>query len=342
MIRSLHPLDAARYAFFGAPGRSNRAYTLENLGSEIQPRLPIMEAARLSLSSQGKGVCALAWINGNQVMGIVAARQRSGPRTWEVSHLVLGSDYDRGCVDLLKRTCQEVARKGGERVFIRLIADDPLVEEARMCGFVPCLRELRYRGRRRLTPNTRPMSVRRKGPPDEYSLFQLYTASTPSQTRLMVGTTFGQWASSRERSRGRHREYVYERDGVVRGWIRTNQRFGAAQLTMMIHPDEETSISALLDHGLTRLTRTNTVYCMVPDHQTLLERVLLQRGYEVVSEHVTLARSMVAPAKTEETRKGITAATAWPGSPIVLAEPSGPAEAEIGRHISSVRNSRTD
>lgn len=306
MIRPLHPIDVPRYALFGGPGWSSRSYTLDSLLREPRPRLSVMDAARLSLVSQRKDACAWAVTRGSQVLGIAAARPRSGLGTWEVDQLLLGTDDDPAYLELLRKVCQGVARKGGEKVFIRLPGLDPLVDVARLCGFVPSDREHLYVGPQGPAPYERPSGLREKGQIDEFDLFRLYNASTPSETRLLVGVTFDQWRSSRNRSpRGCH-EFVYERDGVIRGWVRISRRFGVGQLVSMLHPDADVDVDALIDYGLSRLSGANSVYCLVPKYQLYLRRLLKQKGYQDKSEYVTLVKSMVVPARTEERGQAVT------------------------------------
>ena len=281
-------------------GLGNRAYTVDDLSGDRRPRLSVLEAARLSLSLQSRRVCSAAWTENNQVVGIAAARPRSGPRAWEVAQLLLSQDDDSGSIDLLDSVSQRVARGGGERVFIRLRKDDPQVDLVGRSGYIPCARELVYKGRGRLTSGMRSISVREKSSADDYGLFQLYLASSTSETRLAVGVTFDQWASSRERTRGRRRELVFERDGQIKGWLRTVQRFGASQLTAIIHPEEETNIGALIDQGLERLKGATTLRCLVPEHQELLQRLLVQSGFQAVAEYLTLVKSMVVQVRNEE------------------------------------------
>ena len=309
MIRPLRPSDATRYALLGGACRSNRAYTLDSLGREPHTPLSIVQVARLGLVLPGERACRWVCKCGGQIAAIAAARPRSGLQTWEIAHLLTALDAEAVCDGLLRKACEGVARVGGERVFIRFQTRDPLVGTARVCGFIPCAHELLYHGRQRPGYNRSFAFLREKTPSDEYGLFQLYNASTPSETRLAAGLTFDQWRSSREQSRGRSREIVYERDGVVRGWLRTVQHAGVGKITVVMHPGDEADVGDLIDYGLARLTGIGMVYCLVPKHQVLMQRLLLQRGYEVLTEYVTLVRSMLAPARRKKTRKAVTIAS---------------------------------
>ena len=308
VIRPLHPLDITRHRLFGGAGMSNRARTLDSLSREKHRRMSMLAATRLGLAPQAKGVCSLTMTDGGQIVGIAAARRRSGPRSWEVSQLLLAPDQDAGGLDLIKALGQSVADRGGERVFIKLQTDDPLVGMGTSRGLVPCAHELLFRGVRRSLAGTRSTTIRKKRPSDDHDLFRLYNASTPSQSRFLIGVTFDQWLSSLEQSRGRAREHVFEEGSQVRGWVRTVRRSGAGTLQIMVHPDSDASLSALMDFGLTEVAGAKKVFCLVQEHEVLMQRLLVQRSFEVVGEYATLVVTMTVPSRDEKTRHAVTVA----------------------------------
>ena len=304
MIRSLQLLDLARWTVRPLKN-SSRVYTLDSLCNQGSSTLSRLEVIGLVSPPKNRGACSLVWLHDGDFLGLASARRRSGPGTWEFAQLVLDSDHTHGSVDLLRQVWQAVARRGGERIFIRLRRDDPLVNDCRLTGFVKSTRELLYKGRRRSTSNSSSVHLRRRKASDEYGLFRLYNASTPSEVRSIVGMTFEQWRSSLERSRRRSREFVYEKDGQVRGSLRAIQHSGATMLSIMSHPDLNSSTEALLDFGLERLASTDAVYCLIAQHQVQVERLLFQRGFEVAGDYVTFVRSMVATARSERARGAI-------------------------------------
>ena len=254
------------------------------------------------------------WWYSNRVYGLATARQRSGPQSWEITHLFLGPDGENRLTDLLEMVSRTVGSKGGQRVFLRLRQDDPLADAVRQSGFFPCVNEVLYMGPSNRTaglsslPSESLVSLRKKKRGDNYALFQLYNAATPSEIRSTVGMTFDQWMASCERGGGHSQEFVLDTNSGVRGWLKCSRHSGSGQLSAMVHPDYEDLLAPVVDFGLERLKAANALYCLVPEHQESLKRVLWQRGFEAASEYVILVKSMVVKVK-EGSRVRATAAS---------------------------------
>lgn len=302
MIRPLQPLDIVRYALLAGRGAGNRAFTLDSLGRSTPGRVSPMTIPALNLSVLARPAQAVTWIKDRRVVSIGAARPRSGPRTWEVSHLLLGQGV-LDPADLLAFLTQQIARRGGERVFIRLLSDDPLVDTVQAVGFIHISREILYRARRQDRPSG-PVP-RRKTDADEFAIYQLYTASTPMENRLWTGVTFDQWNMARERTLGRSKEFVVDADHGIKGWLKTVRRLRSSSATLMVCDDDESTATELIDFAMASLPRYADVLWLVSEHQTVLQSVFRRRGCNVDSEYVTLVRSMVTPALDIENREAL-------------------------------------
>ena len=310
VIRPFRLLDAARRPLRTEVGRRDRVYTLDALLSGGSPTLSVPEAVRLTVPPGSRSVCSLAWVESNKVNGLACARQRSGPSAWELKHLLFGVDDEGGQVGLLERVCQAVARRGGEKVFIRVRADDPLTVTARKAGFVSSTNELLFARRHTVHHATREF-VRTRTRSDGYGLFRLYNASTPVEVRTAVGMTFEQWSASMEPSRARPAELVYEREGQLRGWLRVTQGSKNALLSLMSGGEQGADAeTALVDTALELVAEGVTAHCLVPEYQASLSQMLSDRGFEMAGEYVTLVRSMAVAARQEE--KARTAITTAP------------------------------
>lgn len=302
-IKPLNPLDVLLCCALGLPGRSNRACPLSSLGGEKPPGAAMVQVSRAGLWLRGKG-CTWVWRHGSRLTGLVTATQRSGPKSWEVTHLFLASGGETHLPELLERAAQTAGEHGCERVFLRLRRSDPLVDVARRGGFFPCVPEVLYRGLppqpgreiQRFSDGTL-TSLRERARIDDHDLFRLYNAATPSEVRDATGMTFDRWMSSREHLRGRWHEFVLVRDGAVRGWMRSSRKSRVGQLETAIHPDHEALLLTVVDFGLERLSRARHVYCLVPEYQVAFERILTQKGFQQVEQFLTLVNSLAITAK---------------------------------------------
>jgi hypothetical protein len=210
-----------------------------------------------------------------------------------------------GCGELLRSLCQSVARKGGERVFIRLHNQDPLVTVAALRGFALCGHELLYRGVARPAADERSAGIRERTGSDTYNLYRLFSTAAPREARLSCGLNLDQWASSCERWPRHSREFVQEMDGVIAGWGVTARQAAIGKIRLTVHPDHEQTVASLLNHGLSQLSASKTAYCIVSQDQVLLQRLLEQRGFQVAGEYVTMVRSLVVSASNEESRRAV-------------------------------------
>ena len=241
--------------------------------------------------------------------GISSSRRRSGPTTWELAHLWLNPDDASDVADLFSLTCQLAARRGCHRIFARLRKDDSLVGDARKAGFTHCVDELLYRrsGRKPAADAAR-LGVRARSPADDYNLFRLYNASTPAEVRTTVGMTFDQWRHSKERSR-KSSEFVLESGGQLVGWLRINRSRQSAIIEIAAHPEHRGSDETLLGFALDRLQTIPSVSCLVGSYQFGLQSLLVESGFAIDQEFVTLARPMVISERTPERRHAVTVAS---------------------------------
>ncbi len=240
-----------------------------------------------------------AWVCAGQdgIRALASIRQRSGPKSWELSHLYSHSSSDQAVVRLLERTAAGAGMRGAERVFLRVGADSGVLQAARLAGYFPSHYEVVYQG----TPERSGPShslfdadshLRPRLPEDDHALFRLYNAATPVRVRQLVGMTFDQWSSSRERGPGRLRESVLTVDGEVQGSLRTSTRSGRGILSVVLHPDYDALTADVVEAGLRRLKGTRTVYVVAEEYAPRLSTALEEFGFEAQGECVMLVKSI--------------------------------------------------
>ena len=295
MIRTSRTADVIRYGVFGGPAPGNRAYPLSAVGTDSTDAMSKREVMAAAASLRSKDTHSLTLSHGRYVPAIVAARPRATIRCWELTHLLADSPDGAACHDVLGILFREIAHRGGERVFLRLREDDPLVRLAASCGFTKYGEETLLAGPKSAFADTPATGVRPAKQVDEHDLFRLYNASTPSRARIAQGMTVDQWRAARERAGWSSREYVYRRDDATQGWARVTRRGRSAIVTLMSHPGADDGIAALVAHAMARSWGIKNWHCLVRDHQGRFDTLMRQRGFREIERYTTMARAITSP-----------------------------------------------
>jgi hypothetical protein len=260
--------------------------------------------SRAGLSSLRRTGSAWVWRRSGRVLGLAVARRRSGPQSWELSGLFLRADDPGGLQELLDRVSQTAASFGAERVFLRLRADDSLVDSARTSGYYPRFREVLYRDgfpfltmKAGVARDAVRRRVRPAGPADQIELFRLYCASTPSEVRQVVGMSFDQWRASREDCGGRRAELVLEGDSGLEAWLLAAKRGRAGLMEAMARPGDNPALAQLVNAGVETLASVGSRFFLVTEYQEHLGAVLEHMGFQPQAEYVTLVRSLAITVK---------------------------------------------
>ena len=305
MIRATRPADVVRYGVFGGPVPGNRAYPLAAIGTDSTVAMSKRDLMATVASLRSKDTYSLTLSHDRYVPAIVAARPRATVRCWEVSHLLVDSPDGAACADVFGILFREVSQRGGERIFLRIREDDPLVRLASSCGFTKYGEETLLTGPKARFPRESTQGIRPVKQIDEHDLFRLYNASTPSRARLSLGMTVDQWRAAREPVGWRSREYIYRQDDTTRGWVQITRRGRSAILTLMSHPSAADSIPALVTHAMSRSWGVKNWYVLVGDHQGRLGSLMRQRGFQEAARYVTMSRAITSPVTIAEASRAV-------------------------------------
>lgn len=305
MIRTSRPADVIRYGVFGGPAPGNRAYPLASVGNQSSPAMSKREVMSSAASLRSKDTHSLTLAHGRYVPAIVAAKPRATVRAWEVTQLLVDSPESAACHEVFGILFREIAHRGGERLFLRLREDDPLLRIAATCGFTKYGEETLLAGPKVSFPRVSTQGIRPVEPVDEHDLFRLYNASTPSRARFALGMTADQWRAAREPAGWRSREYVYRQNDAAQGWAQVIRKGRSAILTLMSHPDAADSVPALVTHGMSRSWGVGNWYVLAGDHQVRLQALMGQRGHWEVARYVTMARAITSPVTVAEASRAV-------------------------------------
>ena len=300
MIRATRPADVIRYGVFGGPAPGNRAYPLAAVGTDTTVAMSKRDVIATVASLRSKDTYALTLSHDRYVPAIVAARPRSNPRCWEVTHMLVDSPDGAECHDVLGILFREISQRGSERVFLRLREKDPLVQLSASCGFTKYGEEALLTGPKVSFPGASTQGIRPVKQIDEHDLFRLYNASTPSRARLSLGMTVDQWRAARKPVGWRSREYIYRQDDTTRGWVQITRRGRSAIVTLLNHPGADDCIPGLVSHGMARAWGVKNWYILARDNQGRFETLIRQRGYREITRYVTMSRAITSPVTIAE------------------------------------------
>ncbi len=255
MFRAASPRDIGGLLRFAAHGAPDLAHPTHRLGAN-ERRVWVSRAVAASwLPRRGRTVRPLLLARGRELRGLVVLRGLRDVATWEIDHLLVGTDSGHACAELLARSDVSMVRARAERVFLRLSDGDEVLAAANETGYRPYKQELLFG-----TPETRRTSSEVALPPgiqsqlrrpeDEYPLFRLYTASNPVPVRAAEGRTFREWRETiAVRSQGlrRTRDIVFEADGQPVACLRTGTgSSGQVIAETVIHPEHRSELIDLV------------------------------------------------------------------------------------------------
>lgn len=294
-VRSLGPQDLLSYAAFcranpdgqGVVSETGGPPVLRDLLSRIQPQRQVLVARQ-----------------GGRIVGLVSAGAGPGLDTWAVERLLclpgaLAEETRRG---LLRALCDLAADEGIQKIFLRAVADSPLVESAVLVGFARYTTEELYRlaAVPRLHAAAPPGLRPRRGR-DHLALFRLYCAAVPGTVRQAEGMTLQEWRWAEGWGLRQHlgplplnttrrRDFVLVANDTLSAWLGIER--ARRRIMIMTHPDAAPPLGALLRFALTRLPPGRDASCVVRDYQSALGPTLEFLGFRPVARHALLVRTL--------------------------------------------------
>jgi hypothetical protein len=290
MIRSLQLTDIPALLLFLSKAPRNEARTRDRLSSKgIEPlaAVSILQGCLISVDKQHSFVC----VRGGFIQGLLCLRRGQGTSAWFIERLMLEPEQNKSCIDLLERVGYAGDIIKAERVFLRLDSSSPTVDVARQAGFNHYLTEHLYRLdeiNKPAPPEPLPV-LRSKLSADEHALFRLYSASAPLQVRSAEGMTLQEWSDSRDKEA--HRELVQENAGEISAWLRIRYSGASGRFEIFATPTSD-DLPSLVDYALTVLKTRRPVYCLVPEYQQQLKRILEERGFYQAGAYACLSKQL--------------------------------------------------
>lgn len=291
--RTILPTDLVALVSYDGSVYSNEAMTRDRIGTNDSPH-PLGTAIDQWFSFATGRHTSIS-VKGYALRGLVSARKRGSRLAWEIDCLIHAAGQDNGVLlALLDQLARATGRSGALRIFVRLPASGDTRDVVMRGGFAPYQTEVTYS--RQLAGETPPPSAegpRRRAKSDLYGLFRLYNAVVPHNVRAAEAMTFAEWSAAQERL-SKATQYVVERDGDVRGWLRVARDGDVARFDLLAEHD---AVDGLLDSALAKAAGCRTVHTIVPAHDAAVRSRIESLGFTEGDEYIVMARRTVRVVK---------------------------------------------
>jgi hypothetical protein len=292
MIRSFMPLDVVDLLVAGK-ALSNKARTRESVGGK-EARFGDLANMVFGWFNPRQRSSAWVYTEGLALKGLASVTNRCTPRSWDVNRLMVADQDPGACFKLLEHVSTAAGQQQIGRIFLCLPVQSPLLKPAQDTGFLAYASEHLYcRERADGAPAAggapTGLAPRRKKTDDEYRLFDLYLKFASPQIRRAEGTTYKEWQANRRRSPGQ--EWVFEKDGEIVGWAATSAGHHGGLLDIPAVTRED--MEGVVDYGLASLDGCQKAFCLVPDSEAALQRLLEDRGFARAATYSALMKELL-------------------------------------------------
>ena len=237
----------------------------------------------------------------------------SNPSRWEIQDIWLqfGSErHSEVLSEMLKTVSAHAIAKGVERIFARVPASDPLIDELKRAGFKQYALENIYVAKHpRCLCRSEHLNIRPACPADKAALYHLYKKVTPQGVIEVEAPNVKEWELTyrdtfaqigQRKARGRH--FILATPEVV-GWgcLYNPDGYGTYELCIKTVPDNEIA-SDIVDYALRDLHGRDDVQvvCTLRHYEFYLSGALVERGFERIGSDILLVKELMAREKLKE------------------------------------------
>jgi hypothetical protein len=299
-VRQIHAGDLFRRSLFGLMNGKNLAITRDRIAQtrrwSLSPRNFLYKDVFLRRRHVWVGV------DGQIIWGLVSARRRLSSRVFELDRFYLSPGAEDLVAYLMERVGTDLSREGVQKIFLRARTADPFMERVDLGGFLPVMAETLYwrNNDQSVVPNMQrdsPYRLRPIQPIDALDCFHLYNAVTPLAVRSSYAVTLKQWRDATDYLSGSVKEFVYESEKGIRGWLRISARTSQVHFDLVVHPDEIKAMFPLVQSILESAGAHVGQYCIAPSYAISLRSTLEHCGFSPSEEFKVLAKSMTVRVK---------------------------------------------
>jgi len=226
----------------------------------------------------------------NRLCGLVAAKERSGHRVWDIDRLLYDEVDQNSCMAMFETVSSEAAKQEVPKIFLRLSQDSPMLPLAAKVGFTAYLEE-RLFSSKGVSFNTLATEAGYRFLPwteaEAQNLFHLYCQLVPAAVRSVEGMTLKEWQSCQEYKSGKsHQVSCWFGDELVGSIIITLYKQSGI-VDLMAKPGH---LEPVLDFSLSCLGHKSYANYLVPVYQSDVATLLNERKFEPRGNYVGLVK----------------------------------------------------
>ena len=217
--------------------------------------------------------------------GVLVVRELAGGAGWEAVSLRIAREKDDEAVlSLLSAAGIEVARRGGRSLYLRFAEGSPHREPIRKSGLMPYRLERLYA--LPLAAHTCEESAYRPARrSDRHGIFRLYCRAVPEHIRRQEAPTQQDWRAVLD-SYDCEREFVFEREGALAGWLGIGEREARILTDSVVEGLNDATLDLLEAHAPRHAT------LVLGEDQSSLEHTAAARGYTALGVRLLCARRL--------------------------------------------------
>jgi hypothetical protein len=215
------------------------------------------------------------------------------------------ADYTECWIDLLEQLVVTIGARGIHHIVAEASDDGPELELLQRAGFGVVTRQTLFRlaSPSRVVEDVLALpGLRAWRSTDDWGLRLLFSNTVPQLAQQIEGPVDSAFTSGLWQDR-----HVLERDGeIIAGYAARRGRVGSA-LRLLLHPQADESIEALIRHGLENLADgpRQPVYCRVRRYESWLRAPLEASGFEPMARTALLVKHTVARVMTPEWQRSV-------------------------------------
>lgn len=304
MIRNLYPFDIIPLLFHKETALTNEAGSCIFWDAESATCCTYAPFLRQWLVPNER---RFSWVykDGNAIHGLISARERATPASWEIDYFYLPKTKNRdpqllGDVsrELLEALTLHAGKRRVRKVFFRSYSSNPIFEIIRSSEFSIYLKEYLFHAESlKISPDkdetfsklfsqakAEGYIFRSRQSDDGNALYELIFKMQPAAVKNVESINLRDWQETREKGCLREKEIIFQKGNSIHGWLGIRKYVNWGHFRVMACASENDNLERIFLYVISLLRNKKNIYCTVRDYQDELKKMIEKKGFEKKEE----------------------------------------------------------